>query len=369
MGMNPLIQYRSLTITHEQTALPDVKDAIGSTILGNPGGLQYRQLDALRKIGEIKPLHFFPLRKDGELILVLALAERITKHSGVSYLTNYVRYVSFNPSYSVKAAQNHGLQRIGNSMIKEAMKNHSETFPFSLQHLADAGDKRLFYAYVEESNIRSLNFTEFFFEKIRKFTVTPYSNFFPSHDRRVSQLTSGDLEELISLLRHHFKDHSFFFLDKDRLLSDYYVLKDKGRIVAGVNARKTGWKIIKVPGKAGWVVLNLLPYLPVFSRALKPSAFEFLTFDTLYCGPGSEHLLPALFSSVCKLKKNYAAMIYMDTEDVVYRQVHSAGNLGLINKMFGDFSGVIMARFVNFSEEEKQVFCKSPVFISGYDLT
>jgi len=367
--MEPLIQYRSLSITHEPVALPDVKEAIANTVLGNPGGLRYRQLDALRKIDEIKPLHFFPLRKDGELISVLALAERITNHGHSSYFTNYVRYVSFNPAYSVKNLTQPGLQRIGNSMIKESMKKHSETFPFTLQNHAAVKDKRIYHAFVEESNLRSLNFTEFFFEKIRKFTVIPYSNLFPGYDERVSKISPADLPELISILKKKYENHTFFFLEQDQLPAYYYVLKENGRIVAGVKARQANWKIVALKGIGGWLVKYVLPYTPVFSRILKPSKFTFLTFDTLFCEPGSEHLLSTLFSSVCQLSKVYAALIYSDSEDPVRQQVLRSGNLGLINKMFGDFRGIVMARFVNFTDGEKRAFFNSPSYISGYDLT
>ncbi len=368
-----ILQYKSLTLTHEPEALPDVREAIKNTVLGNPGGTRYRHLDALRKIEEIKPLHFFPFRKDGNLISVLALAERITYLKGIPYYTYYVRYVSFNTVYTVKnlkfSEQDARMQRMGNSFMKEGIKKHAETFPFVLKDDSANPTKKLYYAFVEASNIRSLNYTTFFFEKIRNITAITYSNLFPRHDKRVTLITSSELNRVTELLQSAYAGHSFFRLNKEKLLSNYYVFVDNNEIVAGLQAQVANWKIEELPGWFGRVIKIILPYMPVLSRLIKPKRFTFLTFDTLYCREKYDHLLPVLFRSVCAIKKVYVAMIYIDTEDPLRTRVAQLKKMGMLNKIFGHALGVLVANFINFTDEEKQAFYNSPVYISGYDLT
>ena len=373
MKSTVLLQLKSLTLTHETEALPDVKDTIANTVLGNPGGIRYRQLDALKKADEIKPLHFFPLRKNGKIISLMALAERITYHEGVPYYTYYVRYVSFNPAYSVKSANSSdrslAIHRMGNSFIKEGMKKHAENFPFLLKEKLADPEKRIYYAYVEKSNLRSLNYTEFFFEKIRTFPIIAYSNFFPRADNRVGQIAESGYDTLVKLLHTVYHKHSFFFPEKEKLLSHYFVLKEGDNILAGVQAQENHWKIEELPGILGSIIKNVLPHLPVFSRVIKSNRFTFLTFDTLYCQQGAEHLLPVLFRSVCALTQVYAGLFYIDENDPLCLPVKKGIKMGLLNKLFRNSHGVVVAKFVNFSEEEKQSFYHSPVYFSGYDLT
>ncbi len=368
-----LLQLKSLTLTHEPEALPDVKETIGKTILGNPGGIRYRQLDALQKVEEIKPLHFFPLRKNGVIISVMALAERITYLKSIPYYTYYVRYVSFNPEYAVKEAKSPGrssaIHRMGNSFLKEGMKKHAESFSFLLKDKRADPEKKIYYAYVEESNFRSLNYTEFFFDKIRDLTMITYSKLFPHADTRVSRISSSGYDRLAALLQTSFYKHSFFFLEKEKLLSNYFVLMEKDEILAGIQARIANWKIEELPGVLGGFMKNILPYIPILSRLIKPGRFTFLTFDTLYCRQGSDHLLPVLFRSVCAITKVYAALIYIDNEDPLRLRMEQNKSLGILNKLFGNAHGVVMAKFVNFTDEEKRSFYNNPVYLSGYDLT
>jgi len=368
-----LFQLKSLTLTHEPEALPDVKEAIAKTILGNPGGIQYRQRDALKKVKEIKPLHFFPLRKNGKLLLVMALAERITYNENRAYYTYYVRYVSFNPAFTVKSLthsnSSQSLYRIGNSFMKEGMKKHAENFAFTLKDSNADASKKIYYAYVEESNIRSLNFTEFFFEKIRDFTIITYSNLFPHPDRRVLKIQVSDLDRMTRILENEYLHHSFFFLEKEKLLSDYYVLKENDEILTGVQARITNWKIEELPGITGKIIKNILPYVPLLSRFIKPGRFTFLTFDTMYCTNGNEHLIPLLFRAVCAILNVYAGMIYIDSKDPLCARIRNLRNMGFLNRVYKNAKGVLVTRFVNFTDKEKQEFIDHPVYISGYDLT
>jgi hypothetical protein len=373
LKVSELIKIKSLTLNHETEVAPDVIEDIKNTILGNPDGIRYRHLDSIKKIHEIKPLQFFTLRRDGNLLFVMALVERITALHNIFYYTYNVRYVTFNQMFSTKTLtidNNAGrYQKIGNSFIKEGMRKHAENFEFDLKDYKALPDKKLYYAYVEDSNLRSMNFTEFFFEPIRKFTIISYSSFFPRLDKQVSKTNKDELSSLQLLLNDSFKNHSFYFTESIDLLEHYFVLKQGDNIVAGVKAQKANWKLEQLPGTMGKLIIKVLPYLPGFSRIIKPSKFCFLTFDTIYCPSGNEKYLNTLFESVCAELKVYSAMIYVDKEDELCARLLSLKKMGILNKLFSNACGNVLARFVNFSDEEKSVFYNNPVYLSGYDMT
>ena len=366
-----ILQLRSLTLNHEPQLLPDVKDAILGTLLGTPDGIRYRLLDSEKKLNEIPRLNFFTLRKNGDFNFVMALCERLTYSKAKPLNTYYVRYVTFSPILRKPSSENSSpgaSQRLGNSFIKEGMKKHAETFPFPTLHKdADPG-KRAYYAYIEETNIRSLELTSFFMEKIRNFSITTYSNLFPKKDKNVSKLSTEDYEPMLLKLKESYLKHSFFFIDRNDIKENYFVLKKGGKIIAGLKAQVVNWKIEQVPGNFGKILKNVLPYIPIFSRLIKKDRFTFLGFDTLYCVEGAEKHLPVLFKSVCAIKKVYAAFLYTDLKEPMNNKLAKLKNMGFLNKMYKNAQGAIVARFINYSEEEKEEFRKNPVYVAGYDL-
>lgn len=368
-----LIRLKTLSLNHESEAAADVIEAIKNTVLGNPDGIRYQLLDSLRKLKEIKPLQFFTLRKNSELLYVMALVERITSLKSRFYYTYNVRYVTFSQYYAAQTltAGNNagGIQKLGNSFIKEGMRKHAESYNFTLKDESADNDKKLYYAFVEESNLRSMNFTGFFFEPVRTFSVITYSNIFPKVSDRVAKIGSGEVPHIRSLLDNFYKNHSFYFLDENDFRNNYYVVKVGNAILAGVKAGRANWKFLQLPGKAGKFLIKVLPWLPVFSRIIKPGRFSFLTFDTLYCPPGNEKYLLELFESVCAINKVYAAMVYLDKHDELYDRVMGLKNMGLLHRLFKNAFGKVLVRFVNFTDEEKMEFFINPAYLSGYDMT
>lgn len=373
MESKPLIQLRNVILYHETESANDVKQLIYNTILGSPDGIRYQLLDTKNKLQEIKPLQFFPIRKDNNLLYVMALTERVTSYKEKVFNTYYIRYVTFNEKYATsekKQDANHASgRRLGNSFMKEAMRKHAENFPFSISSEGADPEKKLYYAYVEESNFRSLDFTAFFFERIRTFSVLTFSRIFPKKDKRVSQVGTNETGIVKQIITANYKNYTFFFLEDEDIKNKYYVLKEKGEILAGVKVGTAHWKIEQLPGFFGKFLIKILPYFPVLSRLIKPGLFEFLTFDTIFCLPGKENLLPELFKSVCAMKKVYSAMIYIDAQTGLYQKLLKLKRMGILSKLFTDTKGAVLARFVNFSPEEKKNFFSSPVYLSGYDLS
>jgi hypothetical protein len=368
-----LIRQQSLTLTYQQVPDGEIVAAITSTILGNPDGIRYKLLNAAKRLKEIDPVHIFALRRKGELIYVMVLAERITNTLAKPYITYYVRYVSFSAKFSAgnltRASKAMSMQRIGNSVMKEGIRQHAENFTGTLTHDAVETKKKIYYAYVEESNLRSINFTEFFFEPIRNFSIITYSKFFPKADQRFSKPDAAEAGLLLPLLNEYYAGHSLYFLQTRDIQENYYILKEEGIIVAGVKAQIANWKIEQVPGLSGKILLHVLPFLPVFSRIINRDRFRFLTFDSLYCKPGKENLLPVLFQSVARSLRVYAAMIYLDNADPLLEKIKKLKGMGLLNRLFKITKAIVMARFINFTESEKKPFRENPVYFSGYDLT
>ena len=372
METTVLLKYGSLELRYEAELAEDVREAIINTVLGNPGKLQYRHLDAEKKVQEIEHINFFTLRHNGYLYYVMALVERIAFLKSHPFNTYYVRYVTFNPGFQKKESGKNTSKRqamqTGNSFIKEGIKKHADTYPFSIKSTADK-NKKIYYAYVEKSNTRSMDFTEFFFEKIRTITGFTFSRLFPGKNKNVSIILEKDMNILVELLQAEYQDYSFFFFDEDDLRKNYYVLKKGDEIVAGSRAEVNHWKMVHMPGFVGKILMFVLPVIPFFSRIMKKNIFRFLTFDTIYCKEGEEDNVLILFESICNILRTYVAIIYLDIDCSLYRRIRKRKKFGFLNRMYKGADGTVVARFINFTEEEKKDYLHHPVFVSGYDFT
>lgn len=367
-----LLRLKSLTLWHEYSPGKDVYDTIEKTLLGNPGGMRYQLLDTPKKLKETPNTNFFTMRKRDNLYCVMALMERITRFKQNLYNTCYVRYVTFNQQLSTKktaADKQQRMQRLGQSFIKEGMRQHAENYPFQFDNPEIHPEKKLYYAYVEKSNKRSLDFTNFFFQKIGEFEVKMYSNLYPNIQKGFEKLSPKDLPKVKALFKQSYNQHAFFFIDDNNLLEHCFVIKEGEEIVAATKARISNWRLEEVPGIAGKMLTHVLPYMPAFSRVIKKNRFSFVTFDTLYCKPGFDNYISKLFESVCTYFKIYTGMIYLDKDEEIAQRIGELNNLGFFNKIYTDAGGDILARFVKFTDKEKQEFIDNPTYVSGYDLT
>lgn len=372
MESGVLLKMRSLELLHEARLTQDIEDAVRETIIGNPSGIQYQHLDSAKKIHEMDTIRFFTLRRGGVLIYVMALVERITQFKKSTYNTYNVRYVSFSEKLAKKTTADRKYQsqrRIGNSFFKEGMQKHSETIPFSLKGRSTHPDKKLYYAYVEDSNIRSMEFTQFFFEKISELSVIPASKLFPRRNDNLSKINDSEIDKMLDLLKKEYSQHSFYFCDKENLADNYYILKDGEEIVMGACVHQVNWKIVNLPSILGRLFIKTIPIIPLFSRLLKKDKFRFLSFDTFYCQPEKESQLPTFIEAIMAETRIYSAMLYFNKKEPQFNRLRPYIKRGLLGRIFKGASGAVLARFVNFSEKEKEEFKEHPVYISAYDMT
>jgi hypothetical protein len=171
------------------------------------------------------------------------------------------------------------------------------------------------------------------------------------------------------LLLDFYKDYSFFTSDYAFFGDKYYVLKEGNEIVAGVCAIPTTYKVFDVPGVWGWVMMKVLPGIPYFRRLFRPGEFRYLVFDAVYCKKGKEKLLADLFESACAAEGFNTGLTWLDDRSELFDNLRTGVKMGALNRMLNAKPGLVYTRFINFSEEEKEVFYDAPAYISGFDFS
>jgi hypothetical protein len=206
------------------------------------------------------------------------------------------------------------------------------------------------------------------YEHIRSFLTVAFSRFSPKADKRVMKIAADEKNKMQSLLKEFYNDHSFFSIDYS-FTGNYYVLKENDEIIAGINTIPSLYKIYDMPGIWGWVIMKILPKAPYFKRLFSPTEFRYLVFDSIYCKKGKESLLGNLFESVCAIEGYHTGLTWLDDRSYLYDKLRTEVKMGALNRMLNAKPGLVYARFLNFSENEKEAFYNAPAYVSGFDFS
>lgn len=370
-----ILRTNDLEVRVSEEANEGILYILDHAVQGSEGGLRF----ALQNVeGKIKAyqnqIRFISLYKKNRITGTVGACFRISGEGNLRFPTTYIRYLAFQSVYQsgtnwrkrdrslIKAEQ-------GNDSFKRrTLDLLSRPHLFNLPDVFEQ-DKHIMYAFVESMNERSKNLVnQAGYEYIRSFLTVAFSRFSPKPDKRVSRMEPCEKGKMIALLKDYYRNYSFFSTDYS-FKGSYYLLKEGDEIIAGVTAIPSRYKVYDVPGVWGWVMMNILPGMPYFKRLFHPGEFRYLVFDSIYCRPGKEEMLATLFESACASEGYHTGLTWLDDRSELYDKIRSDVNMGALNRMLNAKPGLVYARFLNFSEEEKEPFYNAPAYVSGFDFS
>lgn len=353
-----------------------ILDILNHAVQGSEGGLRFSLQNIAERIKEYNDqIRFISLYKKNKITGTVGACFRISGQGALRYPSTYIRYLAFQSIYQSDINRRKREKTIikpepGDDTFKQrTLEILSRPHLLNLPDVFEQ-DKHIMYAFVESMNERSKNLVhQAGYEYIRSFLTVSFSRFSPKADERVAKLTEEDTGKMKSLLLDFYRDYSFFNADYSFSGDRYYVLKEKGEIVAGVNAIPSVYKVYDIPGVWGWVIMRVLPKVPYFRRLFCPGEFRYLVFDSIYCKPGKESMLANLFESVCAAEGFNTGLTWLDDRSVLYDKIRTEVKMGALNRMLNAKPGLVYTRFINFTEQEKEPFYNAPAFISGFDFS
>ena len=170
-------------------------------------------------------------------------------------------------------------------------------------------------------------------------------------------------------IKDFYSDFTFFTEESLFYKESYFVYRQDGEIVAGVQATPVEWEIKVMPGVTGWFFQNLVPAIPYVRRLFNPRHFRFVSLDAIYFKHGSEHLLVPLFESVLALQKVRTAITWHDAESPVFKTIRKLPRFGIFRKLTSPRPADIRMRFIGLSEQEKELFYHYPSYVIAFDAT
>ena len=370
-----VVDYKGLEVRVSDYATEGIIEILNHAVQGSEGGLRFSLQNIRPRIDAYKnQIRFVSLYKKNQITGTVGSCFRISGQGNLRYPTSYLRYLAFQSTYQADT----GFIKRNRTLIKP---EHDDSFKqktleiFSKPHMLDLdnvfeGDKHIMYAFVESMNERSKNIVhQAGYEYIRSFLTVAFSRFSPKTDKRVFKLKEEEKQKMESLLEGYYRDYSFFSTDYSFYGDKYYVLKEGNEIIAGVCAIPSVYKVYDIPGIWGWVMMKFLPKLPFFRRLFRPGEFRYLVFDAVYCKKGSEKLLGKLFESACASEGFNTGLTWLDDHSELYEKMRTIVRMGALNRMLNAKPGLVYTRFINLTEEEKEVFYNAPAYISGFDFS
>ena len=315
-------------------------------------GAVYQNLLVEEHIPHIVSPSLLAIETEG-LLQATAVFSHVKVHSGPKvYSCHYIRYFATD-----SAVRGQGLtKRYGHqimSLVREQFPGQAVYFA-----LVERGNKASFKSvqragYAHTATIKSIGF----------------SRFFPKRSVRIHCCQSSEERDFVLQKLHSFyKDHSLVQFNPIFLHNQYYVLKDDtGKIIAGCQYHRCHWRVNKMAGNTGKILVKTLPYLPLLRRLFNPKSFKFLAFEAIFVEPGSEGALAELFEGILELEKLNTAMYWLDSRDPNYQAWTQGFPLGLIHNFIKSNDVYMMQSFQNFTEAESQDFTERPFYASAFD--
>ena len=326
-----------------------------SNVIGTPGeGMLYQHADVSKKVRSIKEPIFCNLSIRNKLYGTIAFCRRTVLNLGIERPGYYLRYFTFLEKFRSGQKNN---RRGKQSRIREEVAMLMDG-----EGLKDQ-ENAILYAYVDPENTRSKRLIEEFgFKNVGSFHTIPFSRMLPRIKATICKLTSIELSKFMNQLERFYVDHQLVSFDNLVGRGEYFVIKQDDEVICGVQGILDSWKILKLPGFSGKIMMNLVPYIPGLNRLFNPD-YKFVFLDHIYFKAGHEHQLSNLFETVLKHFKAYSGILCMDPKSDVYKRIRQL-NFGITHKIM--------------DEKKIEIFVKSrrpwrknegdPFFISGYDV-
>lgn len=370
-----IINHRDLEVRVSDHANEGMIEILNRAVQGSEGGLRFQLRNIPSRIADYgDQIRFVSLYRKNRVTGTVGSCYRITGQGKLRYPSSYLRYLAFDSVYQADISYRKKKEIIKTEKDDSFKKKTLDIF--SKPHLLDfdqigENEKHIMYAFVESMNERSKNLIhQVGYEYIRSFLTVAFSRFNPKPDPRVSKITTPEeKKKMTELLLDYYRSHSLFSTDHVFHGDRYYVLREGGEILAGVNAIPSMYKIYDMPGVWGWIYMKVLPRAPYFKRLFHPEEFRHLVFHGIYCKKGREELIGDLFESVCAAEGFYTGLTWLDDRSDLFEKLRTGVRMGALNRMLNAKPGLVYTRFLNFTEEEKEVFYDAPAYISGFDFS
>jgi RimJ/RimL family protein N-acetyltransferase len=311
------------------------------------GDTQYEHFYALHRLHHIPDPVYFTAREAGthELLGAVVFGRRYI----LGIKAYYIRFFAVSPK-----------------IRGQGLTTQLAVFLFDFLR-AEEKDPVIFYASTDRTN-PSVNRMagRIGFEELALNRTLAFSRFRPQKKAEASPLSDAEFAEFLPQLEQFYAGHGFWTADNVGKDGHYFVLRENGRIIAGLQAYKGFWRIGKLPGFLGKLLLGVIPYTPL-RIIFNPKSFHFLAFEGIYFAPGCEHRLQDLMETVLHHFQYHTALFWMTTTDPLGARIEQRNSMGLLNSFLRHTMARFIASFQQVEEDVERELRTRPIYNSSLD--
>jgi hypothetical protein len=289
---------------------------------------------------------------EGEIIRATAVfcMTNVTTNSE-QFNCNYIRYFA-----SSKEIRGKGVMKKFSIKVMELIREKEK-------------EKTIYFACIERANKSSYKVVESAgYSPLGKVNTLGFSRFFPKKNKNIRQITTKEQKaEVLNLLEQTYENHALTQFDSLFIQNNYFVIREKGQIIAGCQYHRSHWVINNMKGFMGKIIMNIVPLIPVINKLFNPKRFEFLAFEGLYFKPGYEQQLYALFEGLLAKEKLKSSMFWLGNTCPIRKNILTKGKLGMIHSFIKDSDVEIMAAYKNINETKIENLKSKPIYASAFD--
>lgn len=332
----------------EEKVLPEVVDLLTEVTLGTTG-VRYKHLDTEKRVQEVDHPLFFYLKRNEKVLANITFCRRDSDW--------YIRYFAFRTVFQ-RSSETKTIDK-SSSILKSEI---AQFFSAALDGEINASKVNRFYAYIDPKNDRSKWMsTNFGFQTIAHLATQTFSRIYAKKSKRFQ--LSEPTEELISLVRKQFNEHTFYFeafLDKNK----YGVLyNDEKEIIAFCRVSMAHWNIESLGGRNGELKAKFIAKIPIVNRLIYPPLHTFVVPDSVWVKDDNPQILTELYESLIAETKANMLIWWTDQEEPLYKSVQKKINWGPMHRVLGVSPVDVVCK----SKEEKMDNLKKPVYVVAID--
>jgi len=333
-------------------------------------GVRYLHKNIDERMTQLPNKYFMYLRKNQTIKGVFVSAQRtITEDFGLAN-AYYIRYLAIDEMFQTVKEK-----RIKpgnpNGIIKGLTKKFLSDAPIKLGIGYDEDDSlpSFHYAFFDSENFRSTGISQLLgMNPIGDFSTFRFTRMNPKSNGRIEKLSVLGFDDMRTKLKSQYESFSIYTDQYLFLDSDYFVWRENGEIVAGVQPNKCEWEVKQMSGFSGLMMVKVLPNIPLLKKYVNPKKFEFVTLDYVFFAEGYEDKLELLFEGMLHEYDVFFSLIFQDLKSPFTRVLKNM-DMGLMSHFSNVPNGKVMMTLNNVSDAQKENITNKPIFTCGVDMS
>lgn len=332
-------------------------------------GAQYHHKNMEERMAQTQNKYFLYMKQSGRVKASVTMALRNVKADFGSVNAYYVRYFMF--SSGLRASSEKRIKHGKDGFLKQMFKKYMSEPPaiHGLGYGEDLNLPSFFYAYFDAENYRSTELSQILgLSPVGKFDTFAFTRLHPKSSDFVERLAPVHYSSFREKLADYYSEYSLYTDQFLFLNENYFVWRENGEVVAGVQVNKCEWELKKMSGLTGLFMMHILPNTPGLKKYINPKKFEFITYDYLYVKPGHEDKLERLFTTMLNKFEVTFSLLWQDLKSPLHPVINKMDK-GLLSNFSKVPTGRTMMTLSNIEKDQVDQLMKKPVFTCAMDMT